>query len=239
MEDDTQCIKKGYQKRIWLITYGASCTSITHTMCSEFGVDIDQCYTLSQRDFKYTLIHLVKKTTAMRIHTMLNGAEMKYGIKQNNLFGYDSVTGNDSELQDHPGMKLMIHHMNRKDTCFESWLLKSDIYTNSKGVMHRFLTTEDIPKLTRSQLEFYTKKVEEKLKEHRERTRECEHMNEGLSLQNEELREDLEKLKDESKKKEQELRKVKAENQELRLVNKRLKIRIETNRKIISGEIKI
>ena len=216
---------KGHAKRIWLITYGASCTSITPTMCSELGIEIDQCYTLSQRDFKYTLIHLIKKKTPAMIRKMLNDAETTHGIKLNNLFGYESVTGNDSDLQHHPGMKLMIHHMNRKNDCFEAWLLKPDLYTNAKGIMHRFLTIEEIPKLTRSQLEFYTEKLEEKLKEQRERTRECEHLNEELGVQNDDLR--------------AELRKIKAENHDLRLVNKKLKIRIETQRKIISGEIKI
>ena len=227
MEEDAQFAKKGYQKRIWLITYGASssCTSITQNMCSELGIEIDQCYTLSQRDFKYTLIHLVKKKTPLQIRKMLDDAETTHGIKLNNLFGYESVTGNDSDLQHHPGMKLMIHHMNRKHDCFEAWLLKPDLYTNAKGIMHRFLTIEDVPKLTRAQLEFYAATLEEKHKEHRERTRECEHLNEELGLQNDDLRD--------------ETRKLKAENQDLRLVNKKLKIRLETQRKIISGEIKI
>ena len=225
MGEDVQCSKRIGAKRIWLITYGASCTSITHTMCSTLGIEIDQCYTLSQRDFKYTLIHSIKKKTPTQIHKLLDNAESSYGIKKNNLFGYESVTGNDSELQHHPGMKLMIHHMNRKNDCFEAWLLKPDLYTNTKGIMHRFLTIEEIPKLTRSQLEFYTEKLEEKLKEQREKTRECEHLNEELGIQNDDLRE--------------ELRKIKSENQDLRLVNKKLKIRIETQRKIISGEIKI
>lgn len=148
---------KGYQKRTWFITYGASCTSITHITCSELGVDIDECYTLTQRDFKYTLIHLAKKQTLSRIQQLLIDAEKAYGIKANNIFGYEPIAGDD--LEDHPGMNLMIACMNNKDECFESWLLKLDLHSNTRGLMYRFLFDEDVTKMAKPQLEYALQKI--------------------------------------------------------------------------------
>ena len=44
-------------KRNWLITYGASYPSITHELLDSSHIQADECYTLTQRDLKYTLIN--------------------------------------------------------------------------------------------------------------------------------------------------------------------------------------
>jgi len=183
-----------FPKRVWLITYGASSPTITHAICSECGIEIDECYSLTQRDFKYTLIHSNKRKTFLSVKQMLNAAEIAHGIKTSNIFGYDVITGNTSRLKDHPGMKLMIDHMNRKDINFQHWLSKGNLYSNARGVMHRFLVGTDVSshKLTRTQLEFLLgekcKQFDEEREELRARLIECEQLNEALGEQNDELR---------------------------------------------------
>ena len=160
--DPTATNPKGYQKRIWLITYGSSCTSITHKICAEGGIQIDECYTLTQRDLKYTVIHIPKKQTITAIQRMLKHAETLHGVKATNIFGYECIVGNDSNLQDHPGIQLMIEHMNKKSGDFEYWMLKGDIYSNLRGILHKFMINDDRSKMTRSQLEFFLKQQESK-----------------------------------------------------------------------------
>ena len=50
-----------HPKIIWLVTYGAACISITHDMLAEYGWGVHEVYTLTQRDFKYTLIRSAGK----------------------------------------------------------------------------------------------------------------------------------------------------------------------------------
>ena len=194
---------KAYQRRTWLITYGASSISITHTICSQFDMDIDECYTLTQRDLKYTLIHLTKKQALKSIQTLLKKAESSYGIVQSHIFGYESIAGNDSNLKDHPGMQLMIDHMNKKDVNFEHWMLKGDLYSNPKGIMHRFLINGDRSKMTKFQLEFLLqqkeKRFQEKEKRIREQLIECEQCNEELGAQNDEFKAEIRELETENK----------------------------------------
>ena len=116
-------------RRVWLITYGSSSKSITPEICSECGIEIDECYTLTQRDLKYTIIHTIpNKKSLFQIQKVLKEAKRLYDINASNIFGYDPVTANDCNLQDHPGMKLMIKCMNENDERFESWLLNGDLH---------------------------------------------------------------------------------------------------------------
>jgi hypothetical protein len=137
-------------KRVWLITYGSSSPSITQKICAECGVEIDECYTLTQREFKYTLIHTLQKKAYTALQKMLTKAESKYGIIPSNIFGYEPVAGNDTRLQDHPGMRLLIDCMNSKDDSFEYWLLAGSIDSYSRGVMHRYLINDDCSKMTKA-----------------------------------------------------------------------------------------
>jgi len=147
---------------------------------------------------------------------MLNWAQDVYGIVPSNIFGYESIVGNDLNLKDHPGMKLMIDYMNKKDADFEYWMLKGDLYSNPKGIMHRFLINGDRSKMTKFQLEFLLQQIEEKFQEkekiYKDQLIECEQCNEDLSTKNEEF-----------KTKNKELR---TENEELREKYKKARIDI-------------
>lgn len=177
-----------HPKRVWLITYGSCSPSLTWEMCAECGISIDECYTLTQREFKYTLIHSPQKKGFTAVQKMLAKAENAYGIVPSNIFGYDPVAGNNTSLQDHPGMRLLIDSMNHKDNSFEHWLLSGDIYSCSRGVMHRYLMKEDRSKMTRSQLDFQLGKKDSRIKELEESLLECEHLNEQLGAQNDDFR---------------------------------------------------
>ena len=167
-------------------------------------MQIDECYTLTQRDLKYTIIHLTKKQTLTSVQKMLKKAETYHGIKPTNVFGYDCIAGNDSTLPDHPGMRLMIENMNKRNDSFEYWLLKDDLYSNTRGILYKFLTDVDRSKMTKSQLEFLVKQQErkhkEKVSELRDQLLDCEQCNEELGTQNDELIAENKQLKVQYKK---------------------------------------
>ena len=79
-----------HARKIWLMTYGASAPSITSEMLRAAGFAVKECYTLTQRDFKYTLLRFRKRV--YRSH--LSAFAEEHGVIEQCIPGYDSIEYN-------------------------------------------------------------------------------------------------------------------------------------------------
>ena len=135
-----------------LVSYGSSGESITHTMLSIYpAIIVDECYTLSQRDLKYTLIHSQVRVSRWTICNILKDLDKKYGIKSVAVFGYDEISIGDS-IESHPGLRLMIDHIASKSPLFEYWMQNGSLGTNTRGILYKYLPLNLVEKVTKSQL---------------------------------------------------------------------------------------
>lgn len=112
---------------------------------------IDECYTLVQRDVKYTLIHATKRVTVNTIGRAVAILEQETGMKRVGIFGYSELSSG-SGIMEHPGMKLMIEHANQESPLFEYWLEHGDIRSYRRGLLNRFLISDDLHLISRAQL---------------------------------------------------------------------------------------
>ena len=142
-------------KKIWLFTYGASGPSITSTLwMSSTGINIDECYTLTQRDLKYTLIHTPKRITIYSMKNVFRVLEAETGIKGSCVFGYEEICFGDG-VWEHPGTKLMVEHMNNKSPDFNSWLQNGSLETNKRGLLAKFIISNNLQDMSKTQLLHY------------------------------------------------------------------------------------
>ena len=135
-----------------LVSYGSSGESITHMMLSSYpAIIVDECYTLSQREFKYTLIHSQVRVSRWTICNILKDLDKKHGIKSVAVFGYDEISIGDS-IESHPGLRLMIDHIASKSPLFEYWMQNGSLGTNTRGILYKYLPLNLVEKVTKSQL---------------------------------------------------------------------------------------
>jgi len=196
-----QCTMKQREssKKIWLMSYGANGPNITHSSWNSMTkIPIDECYTLAQRDMKYTLVHAKKRVTAYAIGKVMEIIEQETGIKRVSIFGYSELSAG-SDIMEHPGMKLIIEHVNRGSQLLESWLECGNIQSNKRGILNRFLVSVDLSHMSRIQLLNYIRdykhSTEQELSEHEQKYFKAE----------EELNRRMEKIK--------ELKRLRAEDQ--------------------------
>ena len=144
------------KKHIWLITYAASSPNITASMLHEAAVMCDECYSITWRESKYTLIHL---NTPDRIRsTALNKAVQqlgqKHGIMGSCIIGYETLSSNtnkEQSVQEHPGFKRMVQALNEGEE-LDTWLVSGEIKTYRKGLLWKYIKTTDPRSRTRNQL---------------------------------------------------------------------------------------
>ena len=160
--------------RTFLLTYGSSCVSISHEMFSSYDkLEVDECYTLTQRDLKYTLIHSRKRATRIFMTNVMIDLDESHGIKRCPLFGYETVSmGN--EVEKHPGHRLIVEHMNSKSDLLECWMLNGSLQTNTRGILHSFVLTIGENQMTRAQLLNHVDSLKRKLEEQQGRISELE-----------------------------------------------------------------
>lgn len=111
-------------KRQWLVTYGAAGQSITREMMLQHNVAVDECYTLNQRDLKYTLINVPKRVRANIMATLMDAFESTYHIVRQEIIGYDAISSNsngENHIEAHPGFKLIVEHLNTHSPLLEQW----------------------------------------------------------------------------------------------------------------------
>jgi hypothetical protein len=119
--------KNNSQKKIWLLVYGCSATSITHDMMSKAGAPVDECYTLSDGVFRYTLIHLIKRVRRPAIERVMLFFELEYHIIQNSFYNSDSIlsaTRGDDGTDMHTSTPFIwfLKCMNEKNIPVEEWM---------------------------------------------------------------------------------------------------------------------
>jgi hypothetical protein len=151
----------GVDKQIWLMTYGADCQSITHKMLSECGLEVDECYTVSWRESKYTLIHTQRCHRLRRtgMDKIMSKVQSLFQITGSGLFGFDSLSCN-SRLDEagafslvvHPGFRYMVQELKKSPSRIEWWMTQGDLKTNRKGMLWKYFDDTPPADMTREQL---------------------------------------------------------------------------------------
>ena len=177
-----------YRSHRCLITYGASGRNITHELMTETGsFQVDECYTLAQRDLKYTLVHFKQRVVRSSIAQYMRHLDEKYGIKNTDVFGYDSISiGN--EIDSHPGMMLIIENANKTESPLECWMAEGTLKENRHGLLFSHLDEFDIEKMSKTQLVKHAKQLKRKLDEFKLQT-------ENLSAENQRAASEIRRLK--------------------------------------------
>lgn len=150
--------KRESDRRIWLITYGSGCQSVTHAMMRENGLCVDECYTVTWRESKYTLFRLSKENRfrASSIAKVMQRLRESYDIVGSGLFGFSSVSFNDGNkdelLVDHPGFKRIVEVLNKAPESIEWWMESGDLFSNRKGLLWKHFENTDPLSMTKAQL---------------------------------------------------------------------------------------
>ena len=138
-------------KRVWLITYGAASPNITHPLLQEHGILVDECYTLEQRDLKYTLINVPKRIRLKQMNATMGSLRESHAVILQELMGYEAVTGfygPTEELFNHPGFKLIVHNIDK----VHEWLAKGDMHTNQTSLLFNFVIPANLSSLSKGKL---------------------------------------------------------------------------------------
>jgi len=145
-------MKRSHARKIWLLTYGASSPSITHIQLIDAGFRVKECYTLTQRDLKYTLIRLFDRVYVHAINDLMG----KLKVISQHLPGYEhaaGITGSNGSMEEHPGFQLIVKHMNESSPLLETWLEDGDILSNSGSLLWGFRTSVDYGQMSKRKLE--------------------------------------------------------------------------------------
>ena len=146
------------QEQTWLITYGAGCKSIDHEILSAMGLEADECYSVTWRESKYSLIHLPKGNRKRRSNIIKVMQRMKdeHGIIGTDIFGYDCIACNTAHtkefLEDHPGFRQMVTTLNTNTAALEAWMANGTLTSNRKGLLWNYIEATEPEEMTRSQL---------------------------------------------------------------------------------------
>jgi hypothetical protein len=146
-------------KQIWLLTYGASCRSITHAMLLKCGLQVDECYTATWRESKYTLLHTerhhrLRKTGMDKVMQRLR---REFQVVGTELFGFDSLSCNsraDGGLEDHPGFRILVERVNQQPSDLEWWIADGAdaLHAYRRGLLWKHIESTDPAQMTRAQL---------------------------------------------------------------------------------------
>lgn len=174
-------------KKVFLITYGASSPNLTHEMLGDEGVMVDECYTLEQRDLKYTLVNVPARIRSENLLCRLQNIKEKHNVILQEIVGYEAVAGfygMNNELEDHPGFKLMVKHI----SALHAWMLTGEVGTNPKGLFWTFLPDQELSVMNRAQLLKWGKHYKKELNEMKRKLHESEDEIGALQVENSELR---------------------------------------------------
>ena len=141
-----------------MITYGAACPSVTQQMMSSNGLEVDECYTITWRESKYTLFHLARehRVRESSISKTMQQLKISHGITLGEIFGYDAITSNTADegsIESHVGFKRMIEIVNTLPETMEWWMQNgSDLMNNKKGLLWKYIRAIPPTEMSRSQL---------------------------------------------------------------------------------------
>ena len=131
-------------------------------MCNEHSrYEVDECYTLAQRDLKYTLLHFRCRAARSLIIRMLATFDQKYGIKSAEVFGYNAVSMG-SEIDEHPGMLLIADHVRRETKALECWTSSGDVRQHRRGLLYFCLPGFSVDEMNKVQLLNHIRELNQK-----------------------------------------------------------------------------
>ena len=106
-----------------MFTYGAAGKDMNPEMLKNGGLQIDECYTTSDNAFKFTLVHLKQRKRISSINKFMDYAAREHGIVSQSIFGYESTSSYDGreQIHDHPGIRILLDHMNKELVSFSMW----------------------------------------------------------------------------------------------------------------------
>ena len=175
----------------YLLTYGASGRSITRDICDESKkMNIYECYTLTQRDLKYTLVRSRVRVVRSTVTSFMCYLQEKYGIRGTSIFGYSEVSMG-CEIDEHPGMALIVRAFNENSPDLDCWMEEGNPRSNPKGLLYDHINNLPEETMTRAQLLNRVKSLKGELSECKMNIAELE----STALQMEPLRRENSRLK--------------------------------------------
>ena len=176
----------------FLITYGTSGKTVTSSMWTKHSkVAVDECYTLRQRDLKYTLVHTIQRTTRFSVESFMATIDRLYSIKSTCIFGYNVVSmGN--EINEHPGMQLIVECLNSNSPSLDCWVGGKDMKHYKRGLLYHHIIDLPVESMPRFLLVKRFKSLDNELKEYSAKNREMESNIEQLERENRRLKTRLE-----------------------------------------------
>jgi hypothetical protein len=97
-------------------------------MLKQCGLEVDECYTATWRESKYTLIHSNKTFRLRRtaLDKIMHQLLAKFQVVETEIFGFDAVSCNsqaEGKLEDHPGFRIIVEMANKEPVDLEWWML--------------------------------------------------------------------------------------------------------------------
>jgi hypothetical protein len=156
-----------HARKTWLMIYGASSPSITSDMLLAAGFAVKECYTLTQRDFKYTLLRFSSKVYLSQIVSF--GKEN--GIIEQCIPGFDSIEYNRGhgsvDFDGHPGFSLIVENLNTRSSALDIWMDEGDCYAD--GMLWNKIECVDYSRMRKTSLVSIIKETNYKFKDLEER----------------------------------------------------------------------
>lgn len=147
---------KEHAKQIWLITYASGSPNITSELLIQSDIQCDECYTITWRESKYTLIHSKNRFRYSKLDKLINRDYRSHGIVGSHITGYDTLSSNDEKkdtaIHEHPGFQKMVELMNQKSADLVAWIEHGDLLTYRKGLLWKYIESTDPKEKTRKQL---------------------------------------------------------------------------------------
>jgi predicted nucleic acid-binding Zn-ribbon protein len=114
------------------VTCGASGPILDAEKFNEYqegNMTVDECHTTFDRAIKFTLVHFKRKIRQPTMEKFMVYAANKYGIISTAVFGYASISANNSfnELYNQIGFQMLMQHKISMNPSFYSWIESPDL----------------------------------------------------------------------------------------------------------------
>lgn len=135
-----------YKRSVWIISYGASCPDLDASKIEDFKhaqlkvqLKVDECYTTTDRDLKYTLVHLEEPIRESVMKRVMTYCLVGYSIRSKEFFGYSFLDGLgvSKELCESPGFKVLHQHMVESNPAFSIWIKNHE--ARRGGIVKRYV----------------------------------------------------------------------------------------------------
>jgi len=168
---------------------------MTHEMLSSHGFGVSECYTLTQRDFKYTLVRFDTRV----YRSQLVSFQKDSGIIEQSIPGFESIAHNKDrntvDFDGHPGLSLIIEHLNKRSSELVAWM---DGGGNClvDGILWDQLESVDHGRMRKSRLVSIIKETNAKYKDLSSRFEALEQQNDLLATELAECKDEIESFKE-------------------------------------------